>query len=52
MDENGEPSVKTESISTNGTDISNENSIKPAPISIKSDNKTQENSISAVNCYW
>lgn len=50
MDENGETPVQTESVSANGTDIPNENSIKP--ISIKSENKIQENNISTVNCYW
>lgn len=43
--------VQTESVSTNGSDVSKENSTVSIPIADKPD-KITENSNQTVNCYW
>lgn len=45
-------SPKTESVSSNGTDVSKENTPKSTTTKNKSENKIPENGVQTGNCYW
>lgn len=44
--------IKTELVSLNGNNASEENSTKSLPIKEKSNNKMPEKNIPTANCYW
>lgn len=45
-------SIQSESVLKTGNGIHKENSIKSTAVTNKSENKSLENNIQTVNCYW